>query len=64
MQCISVDLPEPDGPMIGGELAALELDRDAVERAHLGLAGAVGLHQVDRPRCRCRGAADVDRGGR
>ena len=25
--CISVDLPEPDGPMIGGELAAREVDR-------------------------------------
>ena len=40
-QCMRVDLPEPDGPMMAVKLAALEVDVDAVEGA--------------RPRCRrCR----------
>ena len=33
-QCISVDLPEPDGPMIAVKWPAANVDTDAVERAH------------------------------
>ena len=55
MQCSSVDLPEPDGPMIAVYCAALELDVDAVERAHLGVALAVDL----RSRCTARAATVV-----
>ena len=47
MQCSSVDLPEPDGPMIAVYCGAAELDVDAVERADLGLALAVDLRRVD-----------------
>ena len=46
-QCSSVDLPEPDGPMIAVHARRLELDGHAVERAHLGLARAVDLGRVD-----------------
>ena len=37
-QCISVDLPDPDGPMIAVSAPAGKLDGDAVERGHRGLA--------------------------
>ena len=47
-QCISVDLPEPDGPMIAVNAPRGELDGDPVEGAHLGVAVAVDLHGVDR----------------
>ena len=53
MQCMSVDLPEPDGPMMAVNCAGGEVDRDAVEGAHLGRAPAVDLDRVDR----CRGGA-------
>ena len=38
MQCSSVDLPEPDGPMIAVYAPRVELDVDIVERANLGVA--------------------------
>ena len=34
MTCSSVDLPEPDGPDDGHELAVVDLEADAVERPH------------------------------
>ena len=37
-RCISVDLPEPDGPMIAVKRRAGKLDADAVERVDGGLA--------------------------
>ena len=37
-QCISVDLPEPDGPMMAVKRPVGELDGHAVEGADLGLA--------------------------
>ena len=46
MQCSSVDLPEPDGPMIAVYAPRLELDVDVVERADLGLALAVDLRRA------------------
>ena len=38
MQCIRVDLPEPEGPMMAVKWARCELDGDVVEGAHLGVA--------------------------
>ena len=46
-QCISVDLPEPDGPMMAAKRARVEVDRHAVERSNLGVAAAVDLDGVD-----------------
>ena len=43
MQCMRVDLPEPDGPMIAVKWPAREVDVDVVEGDDLGVAGAVGL---------------------
>ena len=67
MQCMSVDLPEPDGPMIAVNRPRGEVDAHAVERAHLGLALAVDLGQVDRARRdlahRLRGRAGLRRRG-
>ena len=48
-QCMSVDLPEPDGPMIAVKRPACEVDGDAVEGSDLGVAAAVDLHGVDGP---------------
>ena len=45
--CISVDLPEPDGPMMAVKLAGVELDVDAVEGPDGALALAVGLGGAD-----------------
>ena len=45
--CISVDLPEPDGPMIAVKRPDRELDGHAVEGADLVLASAVHLDGVD-----------------
>ena len=44
--CMSVDLPEPDGPMIAVKRAGGEADGDAVERVDRGLALAVAAAQV------------------
>ena len=49
MMCMSVDLPEPDGPMIAVNSPRRMPTLDAVERAHLALAGAVGLGQLLHP---------------
>ena len=54
-QCISVDLPEPDGPMIAVSRPRGEADGDAVERPHGGLALAEDAAEV-------RGADDRVRG--
>ena len=40
MMCISVDLPEPDGPHDGDELAALQVDGHSGERVDGGVAAA------------------------
>ena len=40
-RCMSVDLPEPEGPMIAVKRPAGKSDRDAVERVDLGLPLAV-----------------------
>ena len=53
-QCISVDLPDPDGPMIAVNWPAAKSTRHAVERAHLGVARAVDLRRRRR-----RGPATV-----
>ena len=45
-QCISVDLPEPDGPMIAVK-RPVEVDGHAVEGADLVVAVAVDLDGVD-----------------
>ncbi len=39
---INVDLPEPDGPMIATNSPGADRQVDTVERAHFGLALAVG----------------------
>ncbi len=49
-QCMSVDLPEPDGPMIAVNWPALELDADPAQRDDLSLAVAVRLPDIDGPR--------------
>ena len=49
-QCISVDLPEPLGPMTAVNSPALEVEGDVVEGAHQRLARAVGLGQVAHAR--------------
>ena len=43
MQCINVDLPDPDGPMIAVKRPGGQLDGDVVERPHAGVTGAVDL---------------------
>ena len=45
--CISVDLPEPDGPMMAVKRPVAKSTVDAVEGADLGLALAVDLDGVD-----------------
>ena len=44
--CIRVDLPEPDGPGDGDELALLDVQVRAAQRADDDLAHGVGLDQV------------------
>ena len=46
-QCISVDLPEPDAPMIAVNCGAGEADGHAVQGPDGGVAAAVHLDQVD-----------------
>ena len=43
MMCISVDLPEPDGPGDRDELALADHHRNLRERADLQRTGAVDL---------------------
>ena len=65
MMFMKVDLPEPDGPHDGDELALGDVDADAGERTHLGVAQAVDLLQplrcgsaaVAHQNSRMRGAA-------
>ena len=46
--CISVDLPEPDGPITATSSAARDVERDAAERVDRGLALAVAAGEVAR----------------
>ena len=46
--CISVDLPEPDGPMIAVSSPAAHVERDAAERVDRRVALAVAARQVVR----------------
>ena len=46
MQCMSVDLPEPDGPITAVKRARGDVEVDAGERVDGGVAGAVGLDEV------------------
>ena len=46
MQCMRVDLPEPDGPMIAVSLPRSRSTLTPGEGVHLGVALAVGLDQV------------------
>ena len=50
MMFISVDLPEPDGPMIATYSFSVDVERDAGQRAHLLLAHVVGLDDVPQRR--------------
>ena len=43
---MSVDLPEPDAPMMRDELAALDGEVDAAQRVHLDVAQAIDLGGV------------------
>ena len=45
---MSVDLPEPDGPMTAGELPPRDVERDAAERVDGGLALAVAPRDLVR----------------
>ena len=47
-QCMSVDLPDPDGPMIAVKTPVPKSMDDVVEGAHLGVARAVDLGGVQR----------------
>ena len=65
MQCISVDLPDPDGPMIAVNSAGLEVEGHPGQGVHGGVARTVGLAQVrrrvrpERPgRCEVAGHGD------
>ena len=51
MQCISVDLPDPDGPMTAVKLATFERDVYSVEGTDGDITRAVRLGQVLRPGC-------------
>ena len=58
--CSSVLLPEPDGPMIATNSPRGDVEVDAVERAHVGGAGAVDLlERTDLD----AGGGDRDMGG-
>ena len=72
MQCISVDLPDPEGPMMAVNRPVGEVDVDVVEGDDPGLAGAVHLGGVAdgggrRRACRARrgggGAVEGERHG-
>ena len=54
-RCMSVDLPEPDGPMIAVNWPAGNEIDDAAERVHRGLPLTVGAVEVGRGRDRGRG---------
>ena len=46
--CISVDLPDPDGPMIAAKRPVGEVDRHARQGVDRGLALAVAAAQIAR----------------
>ena len=46
MMFISVDLPEPDGPMMATNSPVVDAQVDAVERAHFDLAEVVDLDEL------------------
>ena len=48
--CISVDLPDPDGPITAVSLPALDLDRDTAQRGDGGIALTVAPGHVRRRR--------------
>jgi hypothetical protein len=47
-QCIKVDLPEPDGPMMAVSSPRSQVNRHMVERPHFGRARTETLDDVDR----------------
>ncbi len=47
-QCIRVDLPEPDGPMMAVNSPAPQVDVDVIERDDGGRPGAETLDHVGR----------------
>jgi len=52
MQCISVDLPDPDGPHHRGEATTFELDVHTVQCPNGRIALAIRLRQLDGARSR------------
>ncbi len=52
MQCISVDLPDPDGPMTAVKRPRSNVTVDAGQGVHRRLPRAVRLAQVDGVRGR------------
>ena len=61
MQCMSVDLPEPEGPMMAVNWPAAK-SMSTPSRAHLRVARAVDLGRA-ASRCRCDGAVVEVRSG-
>ena len=49
MQCMSVDLPDPDGPMTAVNSPRRQLEVDAVDRPHGGVILAEDFGQPDGP---------------
>ena len=49
MQCIRVDLPDPDGPITAVNFARSKATVTPARASTRALAGAVGLDQVDGP---------------
>ena len=47
-RCISVDFPDPDGPMTATSSPGLHVDRDAAQRVDRGLALSVAPDEVRR----------------
>ena len=52
MQCISVDLPDPDGPMTAVKRPRSKVTVDTGQGVDRGLPGAVGLAQLEGVRGR------------
>ena len=46
MMFISVDLPEPDGPMMATHSPCVDREADAIEGAHFDIAQAVDLGDI------------------
>ncbi len=58
-RCMSVDLPEPDGPITAVSCAAGDLEVDAAKRVHRRVAAAVVPFEPARADRRLRGGEDV-----